>query len=151
MTDQEPRTERRCEYVRFLPMSLCPTDNDAHGRLSSAACCAVFANVIDDFLKSEGLLDMFDRHSGGLSAHTFEVACRFHRASGFPDNIDAGLRIGQLGNCSVRYEIGLFRADEEKPVATGHVVQVFVARENDKPATIPAEIRARLARLSRPA
>ena len=64
-----------------------------------------------------------------------------------PDRIDAGLRVGRLGSSSVRYEIGLFRAGDEAPVAAGHFVHVFVARDGRRPTPIPEPLRSALARL----
>lgn len=142
---QELRTERRGDYPRFSAIPLLETDNDAHGRASSAACCAWFERVVDECLQREG---GSDTDSDGFRAHTFEASCRFHRAFGFPDTIEAGLRVAQLGSSSVRFELGLFRPGEDKPVATGSVVRVFVARANDKPAPLPAGLRAALGGLS---
>ena len=39
-----------------------------------------------------------------------------------------GLRVGRLGNSSVRYEIGLFGEGEDTARAEGHFVHVFVDR-----------------------
>ena len=61
--------------------------------------------------------------------------------------IEAGLRVGHLGNRAVRYEIGLFRAGAKEAAAEGHFVHVFVARAKMAPVAIPAPIRAALERL----
>lgn len=82
-----------------------------------------------------------------VGLYVVEMTCRFHRTLRFPEIVDAGLRIGELGNAAVRFEIGLFRQGEDKPAATGHVVHVFVERETDKPMTIPDHIRAGLVKL----
>lgn len=144
--DQEPRTERRSDYVRFLSIPTRWTDNDAYGRVGGVVCYAYFDTVINEYLIREGGLDI---QGGPVAAYAVETTCRFHRTFSFPDTIDAGLRVGQLGSSSVRYEIGLFRKDEDKPAATGHFVHVFVARETDKPVMIPDNIRASLVKLLR--
>ena len=36
--------------------------------------------------------------------------------------MDACLRVGVLGNSSVRYEIGIFKQDDEEPAAVGYFV-----------------------------
>lgn len=68
-------------------------------------------------------------------------------AAHVPEIIDAGLRVGKLGNSSVRYEIGLFRQGNPEPAATGHFVHVFVDRQTRKPTVMPPGIRACLERL----
>jgi acyl-CoA thioester hydrolase len=47
----------------------------------------------------------------------------------------------------VRYEIGIFRDDEDEAAAEGHFVHVFVERAKERAAPIPASIRAALERL----
>lgn len=44
----------------------------------------------------------------------------FFKSLTFPDVIDAGLRVGKLGNSSVRYEIGLFIDGVPEIAAAGH-------------------------------
>jgi acyl-CoA thioester hydrolase len=80
----------------------------------------------------------------GLAVETF---CQFHQPLAFPEVVDAGLRVGKLGNSSVRYEIGLFRQGQAEPAATGHFVHVFVDRLTSKPTAMPPGIRACLERL----
>ena len=59
----------------------------------------------------------------------------------FPDVIEAGLRVAKLGNSSVRYEVGIFKSDEEEPAAVGHFVHVFVDRQTNQPTRIDGKLR----------
>ena len=61
--------------------------------------------------------------------------------------MDAGLRIGKLGNSSVRYEVGLFIEGDDEVSAFGHFVHVFVTRPGNTPVTIPDKLRAAMTRL----
>jgi acyl-CoA thioester hydrolase len=65
----------------------------------------------------------------------------------FPERITAGLRVAKLGQSSVRYEIGLFRDDDQETAADGYFVHVFVTRADQRPAPIPPPFRTALARL----
>src|SRR5262249_29173132 len=105
-----------------------------------------FDTVINQYLIEAGGLDI---HGGPVIGIAVESQCRFHRSLEFPDVIDAGLRVGKLGNTSVRYEIGLFRRGDEPPAATGHFVHVCVDRVSRRPAPIPAKIRGALLQLLR--
>jgi acyl-CoA thioester hydrolase len=64
-----------------------------------------------------------------------------------PDRISAGLKDTRLGRSSDSYAIGIFRNDDQQAVADGHFVHVFVERASERPAPIPARLRAALARL----
>jgi acyl-CoA thioester hydrolase len=70
--------------------------------------------------------------------------CTFKEPVEFPGTVDAGLRVGKLGNSSVRYEIGLFRDGSAQPAATGRFVHVFVGRSDRRPVPVPDRIRAAL-------
>jgi acyl-CoA thioester hydrolase len=61
--------------------------------------------------------------------------------------VHAGLRVAKLGNSSVRYEIGLFRNDDDTAAAQGHFIHVYVDRGTRKSARIPPDMRAALERL----
>jgi acyl-CoA thioester hydrolase len=48
----------------------------------------------------------------------------------------------------VRYEIGVFRNDEDVAAAEGHFVHVFVERGAQRPVPIPDDARALLNRIA---
>ncbi|GAB4164958.1 MAG: thioesterase family protein [Rhodocyclaceae bacterium] len=131
-------------YRHFLAIPTRWLDNDCYGHVNNVVYYAYFDTVINEYLIREGGLDI---HGGAVIGVAVETFCRFHRSLSFPEVVDAGLRVGHLGNSSVRYEIGLFRKDELKPAATGHFVHVFVERASQKPVAIPPALRACLERL----
>lgn len=138
------KSNLRSEFPHFLEIPTRWKDNDLYGHVNNVVYYSYFDTVINEYLIRQGGLDI---HRGGVVGIAVETFCRFHRSLSFPETIDAGLRVGHLGNSSVRYEIGLFKQNEDKPSATGHFVHVFVDRANQKPTVIPAEIHAALVRL----
>ena len=120
-------------------------DNDIYGHVNNVVYYSYFDTVINEYLIREGGLDIANGEVVGLAIETF---CQFHRELTFPEVIDAGLRVGKIGNTSVRYEIGLFRQGEDEPAATGHFVHVFVNRQTRKPTPLPPGIRACLEKLA---
>ncbi|HVL97212.1 MAG TPA: thioesterase family protein [Solirubrobacteraceae bacterium] len=117
-------------------------DNDVYGHVNNVEYYSYFDTVINAWLIREGGLDI---HAGAAIGLCAESHCRFAAAVSFPDTIDAGLRVGKLGRSSVRYEIGLFRGEEQ--VAEGWFVHVFVDRDTRRPVEIPPPLRAALERL----
>ena len=55
--------------------------------------------------------------------------------------------MGELGNSSVRYEIGLFAVGADEPTATGWFVHVFVDAATRRPTAMPEQLRESLERL----
>jgi acyl-CoA thioester hydrolase len=52
--------------------------------------------------------------------------------------------VSKLGNSSVRYELGIFKGEEDVAAAQGHFVHVYVDRESRRPAALPAPMRSLL-------
>jgi acyl-CoA thioester hydrolase len=135
----------RSDYPHFLAIPTRWMDNDIYGHVNNVVYYSYFDTVINEYLIREGGLDIA---AGAVVGIAVETHCEFHASLTFPEVIEAGLRVGRLGNTSVRYEIGLFRQAAEAPAATGHFVHVFVDRATQRPVPIPERIRAALARLA---
>lgn len=134
----------RAAYRHFLAIPTRWMDNDVYGHVNNVVYYSYFDTVINEHLIRDGGLDI---HDGRIVGYCVESQCKYHAPIAFPDIIEAGLRVGHLGNSSVRYEIALFHRGEDAPAATGHFVHVFVEREQNKPTAIPAAIRTCLEKL----
>jgi acyl-CoA thioester hydrolase len=132
------------DYPHRLTIPTRWDDNDVYGHVNNVQYYAFFDTVINRWLIDEGGLDIHDGPVIGLCA---ESACRFRAAIAFPEGVEAGLRVGKLGNSSVRYEVGLFGAASGEALADGFFVHVFVDRESRRPMPIPDAIRSSLERL----
>ena len=122
-------------------------DNDVYGHVNNVVYYSYFDTVINRWLIHEGGLDI---HGGPVIGLCAESHCTFTGSFAFPEVVNAGLRVGHLGNSSVRYEIGLFGGDADEPAATGWFVHVFVDRESRRPAEIPPAVRTALEAISAP-
>src|SRR3712207_2344630 len=136
--------ETRDRYRRFLAIPTRWMDNDVYGHVNNVVYYSYFDTVVNEYLISSGSLDIEKSRVIGL---VVETRCRFFKPITFPDTVHAGLRVARLGNSSVRYEIGLFRNDEESAAAQGHFVHVYVDREGRRPAALPPEMREALERI----
>ena len=76
-----------------------------------------------------------------------ETQCNYFASLAFPQTIEAGLRVGHMGNSSVRYEVGLFAQGEALTAARGHFVHVYVDRETRRPVPLPPELQSVLKQL----
>ena len=134
----------RAEYPHILALPTRWMDNDIYGHVNNALYYGFFDTVINEYLIAEGGLDIT---AGAVVAFTAESQCQYLRPLAFPGVIEIGLRVGKLGNSSVRYELAIFRQGESLAAAVGYFVHVFVNRETQKPVPIPTPIREALARL----
>jgi acyl-CoA thioester hydrolase len=138
---------QRSDYRAFYEIPTRWMDNDVYGHVNNVHYYSYFDTALAHFLMREGGLDPWHSDVIGFCV---ESGCQFRRAVRFPERITAGLRVTKLGRSSVRYEIGLFRDDDQETAADGHFVHVFVTRSEQRPTPIPDRIRAALARLAQP-
>ena len=131
----------RGDFPHFLTIETRWQDLDAYGHVNNAVYYSYFDTAVTDFLVREGGLKSQQSPVIGVIV---ESQCQFLKELGFPDTIDAGIKVARLGNSSVRYEIALFRRGDEEPSAYGHFVHVWVDRESRRPKSIPQPVRAAL-------
>lgn len=144
MSETPKPVETRARYRHFQAIPTRWGDNDVYGHVNNVVYYSYFDTVVNTYLIERGALDIRDSPVIGLAV---ESLCSFKKELTYPETIDAGLRVGRLGNTSVRYEIGLFRAGEDAPAATGYFVHVYVDRVSRKPVSLPEPLRRVLAPL----
>ena len=136
--------ETRDRYPHFLSMQTRWSDNDIYGHVNNVTYYSYFDTVVNCFLIDQGGLDIETDSVIGVAVETM---CKFNKPLAYPEVLEAGLRVGKLGNSSVRYEIGIFQEGAAEAAAMGHFVHVFVDRATGKPAPIPDAIRSALERI----
>jgi len=119
-------------------------DNDVYRHMNNTTYYSFFDTVVCQYLIENGALDIEKSPVIGLVA---ETTCRFFKSISFPSKINVGLRVGHQGTSSVRYEIALFRDDEDVASAQGHFVHVYVDRASNRPVPLPENIRSVIAPL----
>ena len=138
----------RAGYRWFLALPTRWMDNDVYGHVNNVTYYSFFDTAVARFLIANGVLDLATSTSVGL---VVETSCRYLAPIAFPDEVTCGLRCGRLGTSSIRYEIGLFRNDEERASAEGHFVHVYVERATqDRAVPLPAALRDAATRLLLP-
>ena len=121
----KPLPHQRNAYKHFLPIATRWMDNDVYGHVNNVIYYSYFDTVVNEYLISQGALDIANSPVIGL---VVETGCSYFASIAFPEKIDAGLRVTKIGNSSVRYEVALFREGVDLAVAQGHFVHVYVDR-----------------------
>jgi acyl-CoA thioester hydrolase len=139
-----PVPEARAAFRHFHPLPTRWLDNDVYGHVNNVVYYAYFDTVVNAFLVAEGGLDP---EHGAVIGLCVESGCSYLAPLRFPDVLEGGLRVANLGRSSVRYELGIFRAGEDQASAQGYFVHVFVDRGRRRPTDITAPMRSALQRL----
>jgi len=143
MTRPSPERRSAYPYLRAIPTRW--MDNDVYGHVNNVTYYSYFDTVVNGYLIEQGALDIASSAVIGL---VVETQCNYFKPLAFPDTVTAGLRVAHRGTSSVRYEIGIFRGDDESASAQGHFVHVYVDRASGKPVALPPPLQQALALLA---
>jgi len=122
-------------------------DNDAYGHVNNVVYYAWFDTVVNAWLIEAGLLDVAAGDPVGLVA---ETGCRYARPLSYPEAVEVGLAVEELGTSSVRYRLGVFAKGSDEAAAEGLFVHVYVDRKTRRPVPLPEMWRAKLGELAPP-
>ena len=145
MSDR-PGPDARAAYMHFRAMTTRWGDNDAYRHMTNVTYLSFFDSAVCQYLIESRVLDVETSPVIGLVA---ETSCRYFKEIAFPSIVNVGMRIGHQGNRSIRYEIGLFRDDDDLACAQGFLVHVYVERKSGRPVSIPDDISRAVAPLHR--
>jgi acyl-CoA thioester hydrolase len=134
----------RSAYKAFRAITTRWMDNDVYGHMNNVVHYSLFDTAVNGWLVEQGVLDFQAGKQIGL---VVETGCRYFSEIAFPDLVTAGLRVAKIGTSSVRYEVGLFRNEEETAAAEGFFVHVYVDRLTRRPAPLAEGLRQALQHL----
>jgi acyl-CoA thioester hydrolase len=136
---------RRADYRHFREIPTRWGDNDAYAHVNNTVYYSFFDTVVSRYLLDSRAIDL---KTSAVIGVVVETGCRYLAPISFPDMVTAGLRVARIGNTSIRYEIGIFRNDEEEASAEGHFIHVYVDRETQtRPTPLPQALRDAVAPL----
>jgi acyl-CoA thioester hydrolase len=140
-----PQARPRSDFKIFRNIDTRWADNDVYGHVNNVAYYSWFDTAVNAHLIEQGALDIVGGETIGL---VVQSQCHYFAPLAFPQKVAAGLRVGHVGNSSVRYEIGLFAEGEPMSAAHGHFVHVYVDRSTRRPRPLSAVLRTVVNRLS---
>ncbi len=140
MTRKSPG--KRADYLWFHAITTRWMDNDVFQHVNNVNYFSFFDTAVTYYEMTEKVVGLLE---GPVHCVVAEVTCRYHASLAFPDRVTVGIRVASVGRSSVRYELGIFRNDDDTAAAEGHFVHVFVERGVQRPVPIPDDARAKLA------
>ena len=131
----------RSDYNCFSKISTRWNDNDIYGHLNNVIYYELFDTAVNKWLIKKNLIDIKKGNNIGLIVQS---GCNYFSSFEYPEDIDAGIRVTKIGNSSVRYEVGLFKSNDDLASADGFFIHVYVDRVSNKPIILDYEFKKRL-------
>lgn len=120
-------------------------DNDAYGHVNNTVYYEWFDSAVNAWLVEQGLLDIANGDPIAIVAAT---SCTHFAPLAFPQPVEVGLAVADIGRSSVRYRIGIFAEGAANAAAQGEFVHVLVDRAARAPVEMPALWRSKLEAIS---
>ena len=131
---ERPKPLARSAFARFVPASTRWSDQDPYGHINNVAYYAFFDAAVNAMLIEAGLLDPATSDIIGLAV---ESSCAYFSSLSFPDSLEIGVAVEEIGRSSVRYRLGVFKAGAPLAAAQGRFTHVYVLRASQRPTPIP--------------
>lgn len=141
------RDAPRSAFPHFLAIPTRWMDNDVYGHVNNVQYYSYFDTAVNQFLIARGVLDI---HQGEVVGFVVDSGCSYFSPVSFPDLVHVGVRVAKLGRSSVRYELAIFRNEDELPAAAGHFVHVYVERSSGRAVPIPDTVLRVLSTIASP-
>ena len=116
------------------------SDNDVYGHVNNMIFYQWFDSAVNGWLIEQELLDI---EQGSPICLVVKTSCTYFAPLTFPQDVEVGLAVVELGRSSIRYSIGIFSCVQEHAAARGEFVHVVVDRESRRPMPIPPPWRAK--------
>ena len=145
MVEKRPLATRG-DFLAWQSFTTRWADNDAYGHVNNTVYYEWFDSAVNAWMVSQGLLDIA---AGNPIAVVAETRCTYAAPLEFPQPVEVGLAVADLGRSSIRYRIGVFAAGSATAAAQGEFVHVVVDRATRRPVAIPEEWRTKLKGITR--
>eukprot|EP01104_Vermistella_antarctica_P015762 TRINITY_DN5240_c0_g1_i1.p1 TRINITY_DN5240_c0_g1~~TRINITY_DN5240_c0_g1_i1.p1 ORF type:complete len:240 (+),score=13.84 TRINITY_DN5240_c0_g1_i1:188-907(+) len=141
----------RNSFFYFRPLTTRWKDNDIYGHVNNVEYYSYFDTAVNEYFIHEGGLDIHGETDDHQVTNVMaESGCRFMKSVAYPDKLETAIRVGRLGNTSVRTEVAIFREGESSPAAVGYVVHVFTSRGTAGKVQVPERLRRALEKIIKP-
>ena len=138
MSNPKSSPPTRADFVAFEEVHSRWNDNDVYGHINNAVYYSFFDTAVNRQGIEHHVLDLQNSKEIGL---VVETQCQYFAPIVYPDAIHVGLKVVHLGNSSAKYEVAIFKNNEDVACAMGYFVHVYIDRLSNQSTPIPQKVR----------
>ena len=134
----------RQPFKYHMPVKIRYIDTDMQGHVYFSQYYTFFDEGLEGYLAAIG----YDYQTMRADNTDFVVAeshCTYKSAATWPEILRIYTRISYVGDRSLRFDFEAIADQDNRLVATGHIVAVTVDCQNFKPQAVPQELREAVA------
>ena len=131
----------RTDFRFFFPFRVRYSEIDGQNVVFNAHYLTYFDTSITEFFRWLGYDYAAEVKATGVDFHTVRSLVEYKAPIRFDEEIGVGVRVGAIGNSSLRFELAIFARGEDAPRATGEIVWVYTDQRTHKTVRVPDAMR----------
>ena len=134
----------KSDYHFFFPFRIRYAETDAQGIVFYGNYLTFFDTAIYEYFRV--LPFDFERHveNTGADFHTVHVSMDFHSPARFDDQIEAGVRIRDIGRTSLTFDVEIFSCETSESLVKGSLVWVNTDQSAHRSVPLPEDLIRRI-------
>ncbi len=137
---------KHLDFRFFFPFRVRYSEVDGQSVVFNAHYLTYYDTAITEFFRWLGYDYTADVKATGVDFHTVKSLVEYKAPIRFDEQIEVGVRVGAIGNSSLRFDLAIFEKDAGDLRATGEIVWVYTDQKTHKTVRVPDSMRDMLAR-----
>ena len=136
---------QRQDFRFFFPFRIRYSEVDGQSVVFNAHYLTYYDTAITEYFREIGYDLAVDVKTTGVDFHVVRALVEYKAPLVFDQQIEVGVRVGRIGNSSLRFDLGIFGKDEDRLYATGEIVWVYTHLTTHETQPVGAALRAKIA------
>ena len=139
----------RSDFRFFFPFRIRYSEIDGQNVVFNAHYLTFFDTSITEYFRWMGYDYAGEVKASGIDFHTAKSLVEYKAPIVFDQEIEVGVRVGHIGNSSLRFDLAIFDKVSGKLHATGEIVWVYTDQATHRTVRVNDAIRAMIAKHDR--
>jgi acyl-CoA thioester hydrolase len=135
----------RENFKFFFPFRVRYSEVDGQSVVFNAHYLTYYDTSITEYFRWLGYDYVAEVKATSVDFHTVKSLVEYKAPIHFDQEIEVGVRVGRIGNSSLRFDLGIFGRGEDKLYATGEIVWVYTDQTTQETVRVPEKLRAMIA------
>jgi len=131
----------RKDFRFFFPLRVRYSEIDGQGVVFNAHYLTYYDTSITEYFRWLGYDYAGEVKASGVDFHLAKSLVEYKAPILFDQEIEVGVRVGHIGNSSMRFDLAIFGRGEDKLHATGEIVYVYTDQTTHRAVRVSDRIR----------
>jgi len=132
---------RRSDFRFFFPFRVRYSEIDGQNVVFNAHYLTYYDTAITEYFRWIGYDYVGETKATGVDFHTAKSLVEYKAPIRFDEEIEVGVRVGHIGNSSMRFDLAIFVRGSDELRTTGEIVWVYTDQTTHKTVRVTDRIR----------